>query len=102
MGTDLHWEDENGKLLDSVFDSANAFACVLGTDQLAETVCLRFIDPYGNTTFNQWQIPCLIEELESLLESVVNSDSQAKIRQMLNLAYRSKGEVHTYLKFYGD
>ena len=38
---------------------------------------MRFIDPYGNTTFNQFQLSILVRELEAL-ESRTR-DGQAKV-----------------------
>lgn len=62
------------------------------------TVCLRFIDPAGDATFNQLQIPVLVEELEAW----ANSDPAAAIRHVMNFARGALGHVHTYLKFIGD
>lgn len=38
----------------------------LPLEYLAQTFCLQFINPYGNTVFNSRQIMALITELEEL------------------------------------
>jgi hypothetical protein len=102
MGVNLSWEDENGGRIDEILDPQMCIShLVLNTD-LAETTCLKFIDPYGDTTFNQRQIPTLIEELKSALEKVEDNQIKDHLRQVIELAEKSRGEIHTYLKFYGD
>ena len=34
-----------------------------------KSVCLRFIDPYGDATFNQLQLPLLLRELKDAIQS---------------------------------
>jgi hypothetical protein len=94
MGIDLAWEDETGKSLESVGDPRNLFAHALENTDLSGTICLRFIDRYGNTVFNQAQIPVLEKEL-ALLER------NEQVEAVIALVQKAK-ELHTYLKFYGD
>jgi hypothetical protein len=49
----------------------------------ATSVCLRFIDPYGDTILNQMQLPTLISELEQLRESATEHDLRENIERML-------------------
>jgi hypothetical protein len=138
MGIDLRWEDERGKKLDEVADPRDYLGLALSLSDQKETSCLRFIDPYGDTVFNQWQIPVLIAELQSLRAAITDEHMQAffekrnKSRRLANvsskvieeieqrqrritvkdvidhidlilaLVQRSQGNIHTYLKFYGD
>ena len=134
MGIKVRWEAESGRQLEELLDPQNylGFALQLPIDK---TICLRFIDPYGDTIFNQKQIPVLINELQFVLEQVSAESvavwidvlkAQSKmfdlppkvigtrtknisasaisghIRQILELANRSMGKTHTYLKFYGE
>ena len=135
MGIDILWENESGDQLEEILDSRNYFGLALTLSSQEETVCLRFIDHYGNTVFNQRQIPIFISELQDLLQlvtpdSVANLQEKltkklqrhtvplelienrvkrlsavevsAHISKILDLANRSKGEIHTYLKLRGD
>lgn len=102
MGIDLRWEDENGKQLEEVLDPQMYISALVLNADLTGTICLKFIDPYGDTTFNQRQIPVLIEEVKAILKRVSDDGMQSHLRHVLGVAERSSGAVHTYLKFYGD
>jgi len=129
MGIDVRWEDESGNQLEEIPDPKNHLGFALTLSPLEKTVCLRFIDPYGDTVFNRQQIPVLISELQDLqrlitseqfdglrekLEMEYQADNSPKteartaieisehITRIVELAQRSIDEVHTYLKFYGD
>ena len=101
MGVDLVWQEENGKVLEEIPDPKMCISTLLFTVDHAETICLRFIDPYGHTTFNQRQIPILINELEAISPRVTDYDMQIHLLRVLELAGRSKGEKRTILKFTG-
>lgn len=47
MGIGVVWQDESGREL-----------------SLERSHCLQYIDPAGDVTFNQWQLPRLVNELE--------------------------------------
>uniref|UniRef100_A0A832H3Q0 Uncharacterized protein n=1 Tax=Oscillatoriales cyanobacterium SpSt-402 TaxID=2282168 RepID=A0A832H3Q0_9CYAN len=74
MGINIRWENEFGKVLEEVPDPRNCLALALALSSLDETVCLRFIDPYGDTVFNQQQIPVLIQELQWLMQLITPND----------------------------
>jgi hypothetical protein len=101
MGVDLIWQQENGKVLEEIPDPKMCIATLVFTLDLSNTVCLRFIDPYGHTTFNQRQIPILIKELEAISPKVTDYDTQIHLIRVLELAGRSNGGKHTILKFIG-
>jgi hypothetical protein len=101
MGVDLVWQHENGKVLEEIPDPKMCIATLAFTLDLSGTVCLRFIDPYGHTIFNQRQIPILIKELEAISPKVTDYDTQIHLIRVLELAERSKGEARTMLKFRG-
>lgn len=134
MGITIRWENEFGKLLEEVGDPRSCLALSLALSTLEDTVCLRFIDLYGDTVFNQQQIPVLIKELQSLLQRITPNEvaglqdqpfrvynlktgqmeNQVRVEKVsadevtnllsriIELANRSNGATHTYLKFYGD
>jgi hypothetical protein len=102
MGVDLTWENENGGPIEEILDPQMCMShLVLNTD-LTGTTCLRFIDPYGDTIFNQLQIPILIDELQSILGKVQDDQIRDHLQRAIELAEKSRGEIHTYLKFHGD
>jgi hypothetical protein len=56
MGISIHWEDERGKRLAELPDMDFFVEQFLPPEGAREFPCLRFVDPYGDTVFNQAQI----------------------------------------------
>ena len=100
MGIDLYWEDEDGNILEEVGDRAGLLADLVNSGKF--TGSLRSLDEYGDTTFNQLQIPKIITEFEVLLNETKDPELFNHLTLLLNVAKKSKGKTHTYLKFYGD
>jgi hypothetical protein len=65
-----------------------------------ESIMLRGIDPYLNTTFNNTQVEFFIKEWEELAPRV-EPDDKAVWQTVLDYARRCL-EPHVYLKFIGD
>lgn len=99
MGVDLEWQDENGGVLGGTGDPRNEFSRALSSGDLAGTICLRFIDLYGDTLFNQLQIADLLREMRQMAKSAGASQT---LSGMIELVEKAQGETHTYLKFRGD
>ena len=66
MGIDLRWEDERGEQLAELPDGNFLVARFLPHFDAQDFPCLRFVDPAGDTVFNQAQIKQLVWELERL------------------------------------
>jgi hypothetical protein len=64
MAIDLEWHDENAVILARYSGPPLGMAFVQQAEPSSS--CLRFIDPYGDTTFNQRQIEALLMELGDL------------------------------------
>lgn len=58
MGIDAKLQTEDGRILQEVFDPEDILQRLLPFNDESSS-CLRFVDPYGDTTFNQLQIPVL-------------------------------------------
>jgi hypothetical protein len=65
MSIDLYMEDEEGASQGEVLDPDDLTGRIVALGGHQGTVCLRFVDPCGNTIFNQFQTPTLIRELEA-------------------------------------
>lgn len=102
MGVNLRWENENGKEMGAVLDPHMIISKIVLKKNLQNTTCLRFIDPYGNAVFNQIQIPILISEIRDILQSESDPDIRDHLQCVLDLAGKSVGKTHTYLRFIGD
>lgn len=102
MGIDAHLQDELGNVLESVLDPNGLMSALLKTAPSNDLVCLPYIDPYGDTTFNRLQITALIAELRAAISRQCNEAIVAHARAVLRLAEKCLDEVHVYLKFVGD
>ena len=76
MGIDLRVETESGGVVTEMGDPRSCVGRFLVMSDLKTTVCLRFIDPYGDTVFNGSQIPVL----EAEIEAAVSKLSVARLR----------------------
>lgn len=66
-----------------------------------DSVCARFIDPYGDTVFNQLQLPPLIDELSAMARSASSAELRRRLRSVVEFLEASKG-MHVYVRFIGD
>ena len=102
MGLNIVLEDEEGVKLDEVVDQKNLLHRLLPSQEDSTYNCLRFVDWYGDTTFNRLQMPLFLEEWKSLEKRAKTQDEFALLRRVEGLALRCRDEIHLYLKFYGD
>ncbi len=102
MESYLQWEDENGDIIEAYKGEQGRFFSLLPLHAEGSTVCLKFIDPYGDTTFNQIQIPYLLAELEELRSGNISVEAREQLESIITFIRKSEGKVHTYIKFYGD
>jgi len=63
---------------------------------------LDYVDPYGETVFNQVQIRTVLDELRRLRPYARSPIDERTYNRLIGLAEMVKREVHTYLVFIGD
>lgn len=102
MTIDVRWEDENGEELARVSEDLKDFARIIPESTSPDYPCLRYIDPYGDTTFNQLQLPQLLKDLEKISSGSTSAEQKTHINRVIEFVTRACGETHTYIKFYGD
>jgi hypothetical protein len=93
-------EDERGKEIKSL---KGPFICgYLENQSVNESPfkILKYLDPYGDTTFNILQMDDVISDFE-LLQKMEECDGSF-IQQIIVLAQECKAENHQYLVFVGD
>lgn len=61
---------------------------------------LKYVDPFGDTTFNAFMFKDLIKDLIEL-KTLLPTDKE-QIDVLISYAKECDDEIHTYLKFYGD
>ncbi len=98
------WVDENHNKLEVVHDKDSVIAGLASSRWLGLTAstCLKFVDPWGDTVFNQSQLPVLLGELRSEVEGTVSVSHREHLLRALQLVEKAGGQVHTYIKFIGD
>ena len=99
MAIEVFLRDENGRTIDSVF-GANLAPLMPAIDD-ASSPCLRFIDPYGDTIFNQSQSALLCTELLDRLESADGID-RGSLERVAELLEQCRDGIHLYVWFVGD
>ena len=102
MGIDVRIESEGGEVEAELIDLGHLTAKLTAPFTGCDSSCLRFIDAYGDTTFNQLQLPVLAGEIERAIEMATDPGVKSHGQSLLELAQRASMKVHTYLKFYGD
>jgi len=101
-GLDLLWQDERGQILARCSARFNVWDYIENPGEVSRSCCLRFIDEYGDTTFNQSQISVLIGELEELFPKSKSEKASQSLQTLIAFARQAEGEIHTYLTFIGD
>lgn len=103
MGIEVIWKDERGTSLGEVSDPKMLLSrfAIRRASPVSGSACLQFLDPYGDTCFNQSQIPVLVQELRLAREGVADPELAEHLGRVLALAERAN-QVHTYLWFIGD
>jgi hypothetical protein len=84
MSINARLESRHEKCLLEVPDPRGSVNVLLSLATLDATVCLKFIDPYGDTVFNGLQIPVLLLELEAIAPLLTETSLQAEKTQYLN------------------
>lgn len=104
MGIDLRWEDESGERLAELPDPGHLVRRFLPSPEATEFQCLRFVDPAGDTVFNQAQISQLVWELERVMGRKQKFEPRVEthLKAVLEFVQQAVGQTHTYIKFYGD
>jgi hypothetical protein len=102
MGIDLRWENERGEQIAELRDGRFLVARFLPPIDASDFPCLRFVDPAGDTVFNQAQIKQLVWELERLSLRKHEPKVERHLQAVLEFVRQAVGKTHTYIKFYGD
>lgn len=103
-GVEVAWVDERQNTIEMRNDTRGVIAS-LATSRwpgLTATVCLRFVEPWGDAVFNQTQLPVLLEELRSEVTIAVNAEYNEHLSRVVQLVERAQNQTHTYIKFIGD
>ncbi len=102
MGIDVRHETERGEVTACISDPRMLLPRLLANANLKCSICVRFIDPYGDAVFNQAQLPALAQELRGMLKVAADGEAREHLEAVIQLVEAAKGRVHTYVRFVGD
>jgi len=91
------WQTERGEILEHCPTLFNPWKYMDHPDEIQNTCCLRFIDECGDTTFNQLQLPVLVQELETILPKSKDSAATESLESLIAFVHRAEHHVHTYI-----
>jgi hypothetical protein len=95
-------ESEGGReLADPVRDKDDVIRKLAGAPEASGVIFLKYIDPYGDTTFNRLQLPVLIQELDQISNFARDEGDRTLIAEVRQLAVFCRERPHRYLKCYG-
>lgn len=86
MSINAKLETRHEECLIELSDPRGHVNWLLSLANLEITVCLKFIDPYGDTVFNTLQQPVLLLELEAVAAMVTETNLRAAKTQYLDQA----------------
>ena len=102
MGIDVRIQDERGEVIRELPDPRSLLLRLLRQLSGKESACVRFIDPYGDTYFNQLQMPVLLEELRAVVDACGDHDAKVHGAAIIALVESANDKVHAYVRFLGD
>ena len=97
----INLEDESGGLIKSIQDNGLLSKYIPEAND-ENYCCVKYINRWGNTIFNELQMDDLMKELVSITSKSEDKEIQMLIVQIHNLVEIAKQDVHLYLKFIGD
>jgi hypothetical protein len=100
MPVTVRIQDGFGAPLDDGWDDVRSSEALVAPD--ANGHCLPFIDPYGNTLFNQLQSPHLIGELMEHRVNTKNGTLTRTLDALISYLRNAEERVHVYVRFIGD
>ncbi len=101
MGIVVQLVDERGRLLATAADPHDF------VDRVADRAhddlrMLSWLDPYGDTVFNQLQMPAFLDDWSRIRAFIAGDRDAETWRRVRDLAERCAREPHVYLRFTGD
>ena len=104
MGVEVAWVTERKEQKQLVGDAYNTISRLATSrwPKLEATTCLRFVDAFGDTIFNQAQLPVLLSELQAELDFQKLLKDREHLEKIIRLVQVAMGKIHTYIAFIGD
>ena len=99
MGIDVRLETETAEPIgEPIYDPSGHLASALAE---VKGSLVDFIDPYGNTIFNQLQLPTVVREFETALKRI-SPPFREHVTAVVALLRTGLERPHIYARFIGD
>jgi len=102
VGLTVTLETERGDAIEQVGDPKNHLHVLLLHPDDRSFSCLRYIDLYGDTVFNQLQTRPFLQEWKRIHKRAKTDEERDLVDEIERLARACAAEPHRHLKFYGD
>lgn len=102
MGLTVRLQGEPGDVLGQVEDPTNVLHRLLPSAEDGKSICLRYIDWYGDTAFNRLQMEPFLQEWTQILSRAHDDKERQIVERVRVLAERCRDEPHLHLRFIGD
>ena len=91
---------EDGETIVSATDKRGLIPRAL--NRMKNLRLLRYVDLYGNTYFNKFQMADLLADWRAIELLIEGADDAVFWREVQRLAEECQNETHTYVRFAGD
>lgn len=88
--------------LRGAYDRKDALASALSTLDLHDSGKLGWVDPYGDTVFNEQEAEVARREVDALAQRCTDEDELAALRDLAELLEACAATPGSYLWFVGD
>lgn len=102
MGIGIALQTETGANLELITDDSNLLHRLLPEPNEDSDSMLAWIDRYGTTMFNHYQMRRFLEEWDRLAQRAQTPDDKELVASVRKLAERCQNEETSYLRFIGD
>jgi len=98
----FHWRKSRATLVRGSYNNSEALACVLASLGRNGPGKLGWVDPYGNTVFNQQEAEAALREVPGLLQQCTSESQEAAVRDLAALLQSCATTPGSHLWFMGD
>jgi PAS domain-containing protein len=103
MSVSAQLVSERGEIIEEVFDEEGRLrALIESVPEFESTHCIQYMNPYGDTIFNQLQLVRFLEEWKMVEAQADTEEEKEIVASVQRLALLAEEENHMYIKFVGD
>lgn len=94
---------ERGEIIEEVYDEEGRLRPLIeAVPEFESTHCIQYMNPYGDTIFNNLQLVRFLEEWKMVEAQADTEEEKDLVASVQRLALLAEEENHMYIKFVGD